>query len=490
MKKAAAFVILLGALALLAVTPRGSVAVPFGIAAPQMAQSFAPYGELDCNGYSPIQQPLAPMRPCTDLSNYDNGHYIGHDEPEVQFFSSLPGSGNDLQWRVKLPVERPLPATQTFENEIAFWFGLVLCDEQSYPLNPCMPDSDANPSGPGNRHAAGSAFLEMQFYPPGLPRSPLSTSCDTTHWCAAMGDFSLLCNFAYTYCNKHCEEPANFAFIQRNGVPTGPPGPASATLKTFTPNSETLLMNQGDELVVTIKDTPAGMINAIQDLTTGQTGYMIASVANGFQHLGLKTCKPTPYAFHPEFDSAKSTNKLPWSIGIRNVAYAAEIGHFEKRDGDHDDKPCFPGPVLAGCEGSEIDYDGNSYLPDWPDGTSNAASSIQIESVPGNGFGPVSRVGGRYRGGFASMKFVTGVAASEHGCKYTGAGCSMPPPGAAFYPFYAYSKAGAACFLTLGNDIAGSTTGDFGGIQQWGTFDHNVPYTYQGNEFPNPCIPH
>jgi hypothetical protein len=453
---------------------------------------FPRAGELDCNGYSRIQRSLAPLLPCADLANEDRRHYVGHDEPEVQFYSSKARSGSDLQWALQLPVERPLPATQTFENETAFWLGMTLCDARSYPQNACVPDSDKNPSGPNNRNAAGSAFLEMQFYPPGLPRWPVSPSCDLTRWCASLAAFSLECSYGYTYCNKDCEEPVNFAFIQLDGVPTGPPGPADATLATFTPNAETLYMSQGDKLRVTIKDTSDGLLIMIDDLTSKQTGFMYASVANGFQHLDLHTCAPENFAFRPEFSSAKATNELPWSLGIRNIAYAAEIGHFvpgRDGDGDSDDPPCFSGPVLPGCQGADTDFDGTSYLPDWPDGTRNNATSIKIRSVSGGGVGPVSFAGGAYRNGYRSMQFVTGVPASEKGCLPNGTGCTIPPPGAAYYPFYALSAGGKACFLTFGNDIKGSTTNDFGGVGQWGAYDMQVPGTFESGEFANPCAP-
>ena len=60
--------------------------------------------------------------------------------------------------------------------------------------------------------------------------------------------------------NPNCPEPVNFAFLQRNGVPSGPPGPATATNATFTPNKQTLLMTQGDHLRITIEETPAGLL--------------------------------------------------------------------------------------------------------------------------------------------------------------------------------------------------------------------------------------
>ena len=89
-------------------------------------------------------------------------------------------------------------------------------------------------------------------------------SCDSSHWCAAINIDSLECGFVgLTFtCNPVCTEPVNFALLQTDGVPTGPPGPGLQTAATFTPNSKTLLMNPGDQLTVTIKDTSAGLETA------------------------------------------------------------------------------------------------------------------------------------------------------------------------------------------------------------------------------------
>src|SRR5205823_11774771 len=181
----------------------------------------------------------------------DNGHYIGHDEPSIGFFSSAPHSGNNMQWDVTLPRERALPATQSFENFIAFWFSLALCDPNSgFVRGPCIPNSDKN-----DPNSAGSAFLEMQFYPPGFPPFITKVSCDLTHWCASLHINSLE-NMDNGDLNPNCTETTNFAFIQRNGIPTGPPGFASLTVASLTPNEQTLLMNQGDHLRVTLMDVP------------------------------------------------------------------------------------------------------------------------------------------------------------------------------------------------------------------------------------------
>ncbi|MGH9638061.1 MAG: hypothetical protein ACRD72_24760, partial [Candidatus Angelobacter sp.] len=150
--------------------------------------THAAKGGLDCNGFSTIQQPLRNNNICADFRDpeyggrgYDNGHYIGHDEPSLQFLSNAPGSGSNVQWQLTLPRERPLPATQTLENQVAFWFSSALCDPNSFPNGACIPASDSN-----DPNAAGSAFLEMQFYPPGNPPFINNISCDFTHWCASL----------------------------------------------------------------------------------------------------------------------------------------------------------------------------------------------------------------------------------------------------------------------------------------------------------------
>ena len=115
---------------------------------PSRAQSFAPVGNLDCNGYSKIQKPLRPRLTCADFRDsdggrgYDNGHYIGHDEPGIGFISTVPHSGNNLQWDFTLSTDRPLPAAQSFELFPAVWFAMALCDPNSFPNGACIPDSD------------------------------------------------------------------------------------------------------------------------------------------------------------------------------------------------------------------------------------------------------------------------------------------------------------------------------------------------------------
>src|SRR4029079_13020653 len=79
-------------------------------------------------------------------------------------------------------------------------------------------------------------------------------------------------------------------------------------------------------------DTTAGLRIDLNDTTTGQTGFMTASVANGFGHVlfqpHAKKCSMEPYAFHPEYSTANPRGNT-WSAHTYNVAFSDEIGHFE-----------------------------------------------------------------------------------------------------------------------------------------------------------------
>ncbi|HLJ99104.1 MAG TPA: hypothetical protein VKU39_04260, partial [Streptosporangiaceae bacterium] len=210
---------------------------------------------------------------CPDVYNPIQafGYYVGHDEPGVWGYSQTPGSGNNARWQVTLPRD-PAPnavpgaANYAFENHIAFWFGMALCASQSFPEQTatCTPDSDSNIVDPKtSAQHAGSAYLELQFYPPGAQLFPSGISCDPTRWCAAMNVWSYYYNpVAGQPLNTACSallggiELDNYAFVQRDGIPSGPPDPLHSTAATFTPNAQTLMMSQGDRVQVTIHDTP------------------------------------------------------------------------------------------------------------------------------------------------------------------------------------------------------------------------------------------
>jgi hypothetical protein len=332
----------------------------------------------------------------------------------------------------------------------------------------------------------------MQFYPPGFSPFITKISCDLKHWCASLhiNSLEVLENGEL---NPNCAETTNFAFIQRNGIPTGPPGYASLTEASVTPNDQTLLMNQGDHLRVTIMDVPGdvsgGVMTRVDDLTTGQSGFMVASAKNGYQSANPNTCAPTNFSFHPEYGTARFGNFVPWAALQGNVNLSYEIGHFEPgKDGDHDedDPPCFPGPTLPGCLnfalGGDIDFDGSSYIADWPDGSEHNARAALISA-------PLSASSaGLYTQPYPKIQFETEVGADESTCTPDLVGCTIPPPGASFYPYYSVSHEGDSCAFSFGN-LSGNGFENFGGDAQYGTPNPDWFFgQFSSRLRSNPCI--
>jgi hypothetical protein len=323
-----------------------SVAATRTVLEPSTSVAPNPTNELDCNGWSKAYKTVKKLAGdlCTDPIKtvdgkgsrfVDNGWYVGHDEPSVKFISSTPGSGNTMTYLMKVPVDPKVAPTASGsvtnygQLSVAPWFGLPMCDPDSYPQNPCTPDSDSNLGGITNPADAGSAFMELQLYPPGYEPFVDSESCSVTKWCAALTIDSLECSFQFATCNPNCEEPTNFAFLQTDGVPAGPPSPQLADVSTFSPNSRTLLINQGDVLRISITDPAQGFTTKIQDLSTGQTGYMVASAANGFMNTNIADCSGTPFTFHAEYNTASIQNRVPWAALEGGVLMEQEIGHSE-----------------------------------------------------------------------------------------------------------------------------------------------------------------
>jgi hypothetical protein len=500
-------------------------------------------GELDCNGLSPIQRPVKPAIMCLDPRGsdegrfYENGHYIGHDEPSIRFLSSQRGSGNNTTWVERLPrdpVRLPAVAnpghdvTHWFELSIAPWFSTDVCDPNSAPLNPCTPRSDAN--APNGRYlGAGAAFVELQFYPPGFAPFVDSISCDNTHWCSALTIDSLECTGDGSGpCNNNCVEPVNFAFVQNNGVPTGPPSPQRSDDATFTPNGHTLLMNPGDRIKVQLFDaTLPGGGHALEarevDVSTGKHGFMIASAKNGFMNTNPFDCTGKPFNFQPEYRTARPANIIPWGIGPYMINSQFEIGHFEpctsltgpvnapdpfyehchgpyepridpSNSVEPDDSPCYPAgdthngtappnevtgcPVFDDAIG-DLDYDGNDYRADWP----NSLTRSGPFPTPFLQRQPTTGGGARY----PSIQFMTDTSATELNtdCNLqTGSGCVLPPKGPGhFYPYWTQARVGTVCVWEFGNMRNGNS---FGRLRQYGKVGPGTVGAFAGPIRPNP----
>ena len=539
------------AVALSAIALLLGLAWPGGAPAASAAtpSSYAPAarGELDCNGFSTAQKEVR-ANLCTDISGaikgawggkyYDNGHYIGHDEPDATFLSNAPGSGNNVTWTETLgrdPNGTPgnshpgSDLSKWFELSPAPWFSMALCDPNSFPLTPCAPKSDSNaPTCVGlncgaTTQGGGSAFMEMQLYPPGNAPFVDSESCDATHWCAALTIDSFTGSPTQA-ANPACQEPANFAFIQQNGVPTGPPSPQDANTSTFVPNTSTLLMNPGDTISTRMSDAPApgggeAFEVIINDLTTHKTGFMQASAANGFMTTSPADCSGTAFNFQPEYNTAAKGNIIPWAAITADISTEFETGHFEActslaqplpnyfdpndtggnygqcqgpyessttADSSTDetsDTMCYPkgdthpgyngpgtftAPVqVSHCQANvfqngDLDFDGTPYWKEWPTGlrTTIYPSSF-LEKFPTSN--------GRQ---YSQFFFQTDVALSESTCTAsTLAGCTVPPAGpGGFYPYWSSLRPSSGdCSLEFGNVSAGFGVNNYGKDAQYGT---------------------
>ena len=441
------------------------------------------------------------------------GYYVGHDEPSLLFYSNTPGAGFNNTYRITLPKEPPmLPkqdgsgGTWNFQLHPAFWFGMAMCDDQGNPNPggapgrpniPCAPDSDSNiydspnPAAPdyiGNH--PGTAFMEMQFYPPGwlFSNSGVIDSDSATKWTAALNIDSFQSNDNTGQGNNPAcvkftgGEYVNFAYIQTDGVPfpAGSPSPLGPFVST---NDKTLRMNGGDELIVTIADTVHGLKVTVKDVTTGQTGFMVASGANGFASVlwdpnGTNCDFAThnlAHDFHPAYATSSEHTRVPGAAHTYNIAFSDEIGHFEYCSSVDpttgvctsqpandppgiDDNACVPPsfpPTLGllpigGCLDSDVDFDGVPYRNNvWPGSFRNHFLDALFHAAPVIFSSPLLKDRWGHKQNFSRVAFesdmpriegFTNPPCQRHLANPSdpdpGAGCVNPPTGADFYPIF------------------------------------------------------
>ena len=202
-------------------------------------------------------------------SGYLNNCY-GHDEPGVEAYSTLPGSGGNVTWNVQLPTENG-PTQNQSNLYAAIWFGLVLTDPFGW-MDQC--------------------YLELQFYP---DSSFTSSTSVYGEWAAAAVGWQIEALTGYE----------DACFYQP---------------LTFDSNPGTYFaMTQGDN--VTVKMTgwqhdPNGETLSIDDTTAGQTSTV--QMYNYYQG----------YPLDPAYSTNNYENALQWTTGGElPVAFAFETGH-------------------------------------------------------------------------------------------------------------------------------------------------------------------
>jgi len=202
------------------------------------------------------------------------GACSGHDEPELDPVSSLPGSAQNLTWTAILPKDGTVPVSAVGPT---FWWGGVV--------------SDPNP------HALfGQAFLELQFYP-----DSVVSNCSTDggfHVTYAPDKFSV-CSPVWQVTTTSGAENAAFNAELRDGSTKSP-----------------LVMNAGDTIKIHffLGSPGQGWNIHVSDLTTGHSGTIVLNSKYG--------------PLLPLFSAQKIGNALGWGlVNDTPNSFVWEIGH-------------------------------------------------------------------------------------------------------------------------------------------------------------------
>ena len=522
-------------------------------------------GKLNFLGY---QEPLCTSHAslCADPADNPNGEYVGHDEPSIEFKSGVRGSGHDVTYLMTLPRDpKAFPnasgaggTTWNFELRPTFWFGLTLCDTESSPefTKTCTPDSDANDLVGTNPKSTdyigkhpGNAYMELQFYGPGYVPQFEGFGCTATQYCAAMTiDSRTLDQNNGVENTAACDnyvlggpEPINWAYITRSGHSQAPANPlftgtfAQPDFSAVNPDTtKDLMMNPGDRMLIHMHDTRAGFRIDLVDQTTGQSGSMTASIANGFGHIlytpHSSTCRRRRTRSTPSTPTANPRGNT-WSAHTYNIAMSDEIGHFENCLAIDANFNCStarqsgpacstrtmgtasasPGPTRrwstsTGASAPTPDWDGQSYQQRLAGHRSQPRPGQEAAPDARSVHEPADERKARTTRRSRSRRTCRGIEASDSQdnppfCdRTTGANCVNPPNGAAFYPFFTTTQNQGTCTWQEGgnsipgtiNHFGGSSTTEFGPLLQTvypepGFTTALLYNNFNSGDTPNPC---
>ncbi|HEX9032088.1 MAG TPA: hypothetical protein VF834_09610 [Streptosporangiaceae bacterium] len=198
----------------------------------------------------------------------------GHDEPELDPVSSLPGSAQDLTWTVVLPSDGTVPVSSVGPT---FWWGGTVTDPNPHAL-------------------FGQAFLEVQFYPDSIVNN-----------CSASGGFNVtyapdkfsVCSPVWQVSSTSNSENAAFNAELYNGSSKNP-----------------LVMNAGDTIKIHFYEGAPGpgWNISVRDVTTGQSGTITLNSGYG--------------PMLPAFSTQQIGNALGWGlVNDTPNSFVWEIGH-------------------------------------------------------------------------------------------------------------------------------------------------------------------
>jgi hypothetical protein len=237
-----------------------------GISAISAGASSATSGAGDCVAHH--------FTTSSEYSIWYTAGCTGHDEPELDPVSSLPGSAQDLTWTAVLPKDGTVPVSAVGPT---FWWGGTVTD-------------------PNSRALFGQAFLEVQFYPDGVVKN-----------CTPGGGFNLtyvpnafsVCSPVWQVDSKTFAETAAF----------------NAMLVDASTGSA-MVMQGGDTITIHfyMASPTDGWHVTVQDLTSGHSGTIVLDSQYG--------------PLQPAFSTQQIGNALGWGI-VNDTpnAFVWEIGH-------------------------------------------------------------------------------------------------------------------------------------------------------------------
>jgi hypothetical protein len=202
------------------------------------------------------------------------GACSGHDEPELDPVSSVPGSAQDLTWTAVLPSDGSVPVSAVGPT---FWWGGAVTDPNPHSL-------------------FGQAFLELQFYPDSIVNT-----------CSSDGGFNVT-----QAPNKFSVCSPVFQVSSQSGAEN-----AAFNAELFDGSSHSpLVMNGGDTIKVHffVTSPSQGWNITVTDLTTGHSGTIVLNSKYG--------------PMLPVFSTQQIGNALAWgAVDDTPNSFVWEIGH-------------------------------------------------------------------------------------------------------------------------------------------------------------------
>jgi hypothetical protein len=235
------------------------------------------------------------------FSGYDSykADCYGHDEPAIDPISSVPGSGQDVSWTLKLPTSSH--HRSLLDMGPTFWVGATLSDSSSL---------------------ANSVFSELQFYPDSslLPQTGTDINTAYTPDCFNVnpdpGVWSI-CDFSWGLYNT----PAGFAETAAY----------VSVVDQSTNANAPLYLHSGDRIRVHIfnsGDSNNDAEQVITDLTTGQSGSlnMYSNSTTGAGSSANPGVGDGPLTL--PYSTNTTDNAMPWGVVDGTpFAFSWEIGH-------------------------------------------------------------------------------------------------------------------------------------------------------------------